>query len=157
MNQKDIDIAVSENAKETKGFKRLLEVVSLSKVGTTTASLSQKENKTAEEWLTPDGITIQTSSMTFILNRGMKMLGLTLFASAATILAMLFSSKIVSFFSKILRSKVFTKVESFSLVEFDKFSTASLVTRSTNDINQIQNVFLIILRTTLSAPVTIII
>jgi ATP-binding cassette subfamily B protein len=156
MNQKDIDIAVSENAKETKGFKRLLEVVSLSKVGATTASLSQKENKTAEEWLTPDGITIQTASMTFILNRGVKMLGLTLFASAATILAMLFSSKIVSFFSKILRSKVFTKVESFSLVEFDKFSTASLVTRSTNDINQIQNVFLIILRTTLSAPVTII-
>lgn len=156
MNQKDIDIAVSENTKETKGIKRLLEIVSLSKVGTTTASLSQKADKTAEEWKTPDGITIQTASMSFILNRGMKMLGLTLFASAATILAMLFSSKIVSFFSKILRSKVFTKVESFSLVEFDKFSTASLVTRSTNDINQIQNVFLIILRTTLSAPVTII-
>ena len=156
MNQKDIDIAVGENTEESTGFKRLLEIISLSKVGTTTATLSQKEDKTAEEWLTPDGITVQTANMSFIIDRGVKMLLLTLFASACVIVAMFFSSKIVSFFSKILRSKVFTKVESFSLVEFDKFSTASLVTRSTNDINQIQNVFLMILRTTLSAPVTII-
>ncbi|HKL73395.1 MAG TPA: ABC transporter ATP-binding protein [Clostridia bacterium] len=156
MNQKEIDIAVSENELESKGLKRLSELLSLSKVGTTTASLSQKDDKTAEEWLTPDGVTIQTANMKFILNRGMSMLALTLLASACTIIAMLMSSKIVSFFSKILRSKVFTKIESFSLVEFDKFSTASLVTRSTNDINQIQNVFLVILRTTLSAPVTII-
>jgi len=69
---------------------------------------------------------------------------------------MFLAAKIAANFSKILRSRVFKKVENFSLVEFDKYSTASLVTRSTNDINQIQNVFLIILRTTLSAPVTII-
>lgn len=156
MNQKDIDLAVSRNSKELTGIKKLLDILSLSKVGNTTASLSQKEDKTAEEWKTPDGITVQTANMTFILNRGMKMLGLTLFASLCTILGMMFSSKIVSYFSQVLRSLVFKKVESFSLVEFDKFSTASLVTRSTNDINQIQNVFLVIMRTTLSAPVTII-
>lgn len=156
MNQKDIDLAVSNNTEKSKGIKKLFEILSLSKVGNTSASLSQKIDKTAEEWLTPDGITIQTAHMGFIMKKGLTMLALTLFASICTIIAMALTSKIVSFFSKILRSKVFSKVEYYSLVEFDKFSTASLVTRSTNDINQIQNVFLVIMRTTLSAPVTII-
>ena len=137
-------------------FKKLWQILQLSERGTTTASLSQKVDKTKEEWLTPDGITIQTADMNFIMKKGLTMLGLTMFASVCTILAMLMSSKVAAYFSKVLRSMVFAKVESYSLVEFDKFSTASLVTRSTNDINQIQNVFLLILRTTLSAPVTII-
>jgi ATP-binding cassette subfamily B protein len=157
MNEKDIDLAVDSNTVESTGLTRILENLTLSEVGTTTASLSEKVEKTAEEWMTPDGITIQTANMNFIMKKGISMILLTLLASACVILAMLFSSKIVSFFSKNLRSLVFTKVESFSLVEFDKFSTASLVTRSTNDINQIQNVFLVIMRTALSAPVTIVV
>lgn len=156
MNQADIDLAVSTNTKEKTGIEKLLDTLKLSEVGNTTDSLSKKVDKTAEEWITPDGITIQTSNMDFILERGIKMLLLTICASLCTILAMMLSSKIAAYFSKVLRSKVFHKVENYSLVEFDKFSTASLVTRSTNDINQIQNVFLVILRTTLSAPVTII-
>lgn len=156
MTEDEIDSAVSGNAKEESSFRKFLDILKLSKKGTTNDALSQKVDKTREEWLTPDGITIQTADMNFIAKKGLSMLLYTLFASVCTIIAMLISSKIAAYFSKILRSMVFTKVEGYSLVEFDKFSTASLVTRSTNDINQIQNVFLVILRTTLSAPVTII-
>lgn len=156
MTEDEIDAAVSTNAKEESSFRKFLDILKLSNKGTTNDALSKKTDKTREEWLTPDGITIQTADMNFIAKKGLMMLLYTLFASVCTILAMLISSKIAAYFSKILRSMVFTKVEGYSLVEFDKFSTASLVTRSTNDINQIQNVFLVILRTTLSAPVTII-
>ncbi len=156
MTEDEIEEAVSNNVEEKSGFMKFLDILTLSKKGTTTDALSQKVNKTREEWLTPDGITIQTADMGFIAKKGMTMLLYTMFASVCTIIAMFMSSKIAAYFSKKLRSMVFTKVEGYSLVEFDKFSTASLVTRSTNDINQIQNVFLVILRTTLSAPVTII-
>lgn len=156
MTEDEIEAAVSTNAKEESSFRKFLDILKLSNKGTTNDALSKKTDKTREEWLTPDGVTIQTADMNFIAKKGLMMLLYTLFASVCTILAMLISSKIAAYFSKILRSMVFTKVEGYSLVEFDKFSTASLVTRSTNDINQIQNVFLVILRTTLSAPVTII-
>ncbi len=137
-------------------FEEFGQILSLSKTGSTTADLSMKIDKTEDEWKVADGITLQTSNLPFILKKGLLMFAITFFSSACTICAMLMSSKIAAQFSMILRSMVFTKVESYSLAEFDKFSTASLVTRSTNDINQIQNVFLVILRTTLSAPVTII-
>ncbi len=156
MSESEIEDAIAGNTEEVSGIKKLFQILSLSQKGSTTDALSKKVEKTREEWLTPDGVTIQTSDIGFIAEKGATMLLLTLFASGCTIIAMFLSSKIAAYFSKILRSMVFHKVEGYSLVEFDKFSTASLVTRSTNDINQIQNVFLIILRTTLSAPVTII-
>lgn len=156
MTESEIESAIGHNAVEIKGIKKLLSILKLSDRGTTTDALSLKTDKTREEWLTPDGITMQTADMNYIAKKGASMLMLTLFASICTIIAMFMSSRIAAYFSKILRSMVFKKVEGYSLVEFDKFSTASLVTRSTNDINQIQNVFLVILRTTLSAPVTII-
>ena len=166
MTQAEIDSAVSSYTEDTSThttgqkikawFKKFGEIISLSKTGSTTADLSQKVEKTSDEWKAPDGITIQTSNLGFILKKGLFMFLITFCSSGCTIAAMFMSSKIAAFFSKVLRSKVFTKVEGYSLAEFDKFSTASLVTRSTNDINQIQNVFLVILRTTLSTPVTII-
>lgn len=155
MTSSELEAAVGVQ-EEKSGFRKLMDILKLSDKGTTTDALSQKTDKTREEWLTPDGVTIQTADMGFIAKKGATMLALTLFASLCTIVAMFMSSKIAAYFSKVLRSMVFKKVEGYSLVEFDKFSTASLVTRSTNDINQIQNVFLQILRTTLSAPVTII-
>lgn len=139
-----------------RGWNKFAGIISLSETGSTTADLSVKVEKTADEWKSPDGITIQTSNLGFILKKGLLMFLITFCSSGCTIAAMFMSSKIAAYFSKVLRSKVFNKVERYSLAEFDKFSTASLVTRSTNDINQIQNVFLVILRTTLSTPVTII-
>ena len=142
--------------KMRRGWKEFVDIISLSKTGSTTADLSNKVDKNENEWKVADGITIQTSNLTFILKKGLFMFLITLLSSGFTIIAMRFSAKIAAYFSKVLRTKVFHKVEGFSLAEFDKFGTASLVTRSTNDINQIQNVFLVVLRTTLSTPITII-
>ncbi len=64
------------------------------------------------------------------------------------------ASRIASGFSMLVRNKVFARVESFSLTEFNKFSTASLITRTTNDIQQIQLVLIMLLRLFLMAPIT---
>ncbi len=119
-------------------------------------SIALVEFKTYKDMMLPDGQTTQTDDMTFILTRGGIMLALTVAACACAIIAALLSAKMASEFSAIIRSKVFSKVETFSLIEFDKYSTSSLITRSTNDVNQIQQVFLLILRTALIAPITLI-
>ena len=119
-------------------------------------SISLVEFKTYKEMMLPDGKTSQVDDLTFILKRGGMMLLLTFAACACAISAAFLSSKLASEFSAIIRSKVFNKVETFSLIEFDRYSTSSLITRSTNDVNQIQQVFLLILRTGLIAPITLI-
>jgi ATP-binding cassette, subfamily B, multidrug efflux pump len=99
-----------------------------------------------------EGIVAQNNSV--IWDNGMWMLAIALFGAVCTIALGYLSSKVATDFSRRLRDGVFSKVESFSMQEFDKFSTASLITRSTNDIQQIQMVFLMILRMVLAAPFT---
>ena len=122
----------------------------------TNFSIALVEFKTYKDMMLPDGATSQVDDLGFILERGGIMLLLTVAACGCAILAALLSSRIAAEFSAIIRSKVFGKVETFSLIEFDKYSTSSLITRSTNDVNQIQQVFLLILRTGLIAPITLI-
>lgn len=88
----------------------------------------------------------------YILRVGGIMLLVAAGGTIATVLASFLSSKTATGFGKILRNKVFTKVESFSLNEFDKLGTATLITRTTNDITQIQQVTMLILRMMISAP-----
>lgn len=135
---------------------RILDVLKLSPRGGAPSFKRSKTEKTAEDILIPDGITIQRSDYNYIFRTGGVMLLLTVFASVCAIVAMLISARVAANFSATIRSLIFHKVEGFSLVEFDLFSTPSLVTRSTNDISQIQNVFLLVLRTALAAPVTVI-
>ncbi|EQB86305.1 ATP-binding cassette subfamily B protein [Clostridium punense] len=71
----------------------------------------------------------------------------------ASILASLLSAKVATGLGTILRSKIFRKVESFSLNEFDKLGTATLITRTTNDVTQIQTVTVMIMRMMISAPI----
>lgn len=97
-----------------------------------------------------EGIVIKNSDI--ILTTGAEMLLITLIGAVATIIAGLLSSKIATGVAKDLRAKLFSKVESYSLIEFDKFSTSSLITRSTNDIQQIQQVTFMTLRMVVSAP-----
>lgn len=136
-------------------FIKLGNYLTLSETGTNQAK-HDNELKTAKEMKLADGDTIQASDFTYILTRGGLMLLLTVASCICAIIAAYISSKIAADFSATIRSQVFGKVETFSLREFDKFSTASLITRSTNDINQIQTVFLLILRTALIAPITVI-
>lgn len=134
----------------------LLDYLKLSPTGGAPALRERKTEFTAEDILIPDGITIQRADFNYIARKGGTMLLLTVFACTCAIVAMMISARIAANFSKTLRSQVFAKVESFSLVEIDAYTTPSLVTRSTNDISQIQNVFLMVLRTALASPVTII-
>ena len=82
-----------------------------------------------------------------------KMLGLAALGMMASVLAGLLASRTAASTGRDLRSGVFKKVVGFSNGEFDKFSTASLITRSTNDIQQIQMVTVMILRMVLYAPI----
>ena len=89
----------------------------------------------------------------YILNTGGKMLALAGLGMAASVLVGLLASRVGASVGRGLRRDVFRKVVGFSNGEFDKFSTASLITRSTNDIQQIQLLTVMILRMVLYAPI----
>ncbi len=89
----------------------------------------------------------------FILNSGGLMLLMTLLAVICTISVSYLASKTSAGMGRDIRSKLFRKVESFSSVEFDSFSTASLITRSTNDITQVQGAIYMIVRMVAYAPI----
>ncbi len=89
-----------------------------------------------------------------IIQTGLIMLGYTLVVTVCTVLARLYSSKTAVGFAKDIRRDIFKTVEGYSLGEFDKIGTASLITRSTNDVTQIMNVMVMILSMLLAAPIT---
>ncbi|MCA9924678.1 MAG: ABC transporter ATP-binding protein, partial [Anaerolineales bacterium] len=89
----------------------------------------------------------------YILTTGAVMLLITLGSAVATISVGYLSAKIAAGIGRDLRSDVFRKVENFSGAEFDKFPTASLITRSTNDITQLQMVTMFMVRLVFYAPI----
>ena len=91
-----------------------------------------------------------------VLINGALMLGVTIIGVFAVILISLISSRMSAAISKNMRTDIFSKVESFSLSEFDKFSTASLITRSTNDIQHVQMFTMMFFRFIISAPIMVI-
>lgn len=91
-----------------------------------------------------------------IIRIGLLMVFVTLLVSISTIIARFFAARIALAFTKDLRLDIFKKVESFSLDEFDKIGTSSLITRTTNDVTQIQNVLVMILTMLIMAPLTMI-
>lgn len=99
------------------------------------------------------GIDTDQIETTYILRTGAKMLALAFLGMAASILVGLLASRVGAGVGRRLRENVFRKVVGFSNAEFDKFSTASLITRSTNDIQQIQLLLVMILRMVLYAPI----
>ena len=88
----------------------------------------------------------------YILTAGAWMIGLTLLSGVATIIVGFLSAKIAAGMARDIRRDVFQHVESFSSTEFDKFSTASLITRTTNDVTQIQMVSMMMIRMMFYAP-----
>lgn len=95
---------------------------------------------------------IINNDMNYILSTGLRMLLVAAVAATAAIVTGFLASRIATGFSRQLRLATFQKIESFSLSEINKFSTASLITRSTNDIQQIQMVTFMILRIAVQAP-----
>ena len=99
------------------------------------------------------GIDTDQIETSYILHTGAKMLALAFLGMAASIMVGLLASRVGAGVGRGLRENVFRKVVGFSNAEFDKFSTASLITRSTNDIQQIQLLIVMILRMVLYAPI----
>ena len=99
------------------------------------------------------GVDLDAKQMRYIVIKGLEMLGIALLGVLAAVLVGFFASRISSGVAKQMRSDVFRKVESFSNTEFDKFSTASLITRTTNDVTQVQMLISIGLRLMCYAPI----
>ncbi|RKN86584.1 ABC transporter ATP-binding protein [Paenibacillus ginsengarvi] len=92
----------------------------------------------------------------YILQTGAMMLLFAAFGTLCNVTAGFMSAKTAAGFGKIVRGNVFAHVETFSLQEFDKFGTASMITRTTNDITQVQQVLFMLMRMFLSAPLMIV-
>lgn len=99
------------------------------------------------------GVDLNAKQVRYIVIKGLEMLGIALLGVLAAVLVGFFASRISSGVAKQMRSDVFRKVESFSNTEFDKFSTASLITRTTNDVTQVQMLISIGLRLMCYAPI----
>lgn len=99
------------------------------------------------------GMDMNKIQLNYLLAAGGKMVGLALIMAAATVLVGLVASRVAAGVGMTLRGNLFKKVVGFSNTEMDKFSTASLITRCTNDVQQIQMVTVIMLRIVAYAPI----
>ena len=99
------------------------------------------------------GLDVDHLQKSYLLSAGLKMVGMAFLMGIVTVLVGLFASRVGAGIGMTLRGKVFKQVVGFSNAEMDKFSTASLITRSTNDIQQIQMVSVMLLRMIAYAPI----
>jgi ATP-binding cassette subfamily B protein len=99
------------------------------------------------------GMDTSQTQTNYIVHTGMLMLLVTLLSVLCTIAVGFLSARTAAGLARDLRRNVFKKVESFASTEFDKFSTASLITRSTNDVTQIQMVVIMMMRMVIYAPI----
>lgn len=99
------------------------------------------------------GLDVDHIQKRYLLSAGLKMVGMAFLMGIVTVLVGLFASRVGAGIGMTLRGKVFKQVVGFSNAEMDKFSTASLITRSTNDIQQIQMVSVMLLRMIAYAPI----
>ena len=99
------------------------------------------------------GVDVETKQVSYLWSTGAKMLARALLMTVSAIIVGFLASKVSASIGKELREKVFNKVLEFSDAEINKFSTASLITRSTNDVQQIQMVCVMLLRMVAYAPI----
>ena len=99
------------------------------------------------------GINTDDIQNNYILKTGLQMLGIALITMICAVSIMLLSSRVAAKLGKTLREKVFKKVMTFSNAELNQFSTASLITRSTNDVQQIQQLITLLFRVVVYAPI----
>ena len=99
------------------------------------------------------GLDVEKIQKNYLVTAGLKMVGMALMIGIVTVLVGFFASRVGAGIGRTLREKVFKQVVGFSNAEMDKFSTASLITRSTNDIQQIQMLTVMMLRLVIYAPI----
>ena len=93
----------------------------------------------------------------YIWLTGLRMIGLTIVSAAGSLISSYFAARVGTNFARDVRTAIFTKVINFNLLDLKSFSTASLLTRTTNDVNQVQNVMIMIFAILLRAPLFLII
>ncbi len=93
------------------------------------------------------------TDMAVLWHNGWQMIAVTLAGAVGTIVSVFFATRIATGLSQQLRDQVFARVEDYAVADFNRFSTASLITRSTNDIQQIQSTAIMLLRIALMAPI----
>lgn len=89
-----------------------------------------------------------------IINNALQMLGFAVLSMTASIIVGFLAARVAASYSYSLRKAIYRHIQDFSMIEIDRFSTASLITRTTNDITQIQMVVVMVLRMAISAPAT---
>lgn len=99
------------------------------------------------------GVSLDNKQNTYILMSGLRMLGVAFVSMFAAILITLLSARIAATLGKNVREKVYKKVLSFSSNEYRKFGSSSLITRNTNDVQQIQNLIPMFFRVVIYAPI----
>lgn len=99
------------------------------------------------------GANVEKMQSSYIFKAGIKMLGISLVSMAAACSITLLSARVAAKLGKLLREKVFKKVLTFSSTEYRKFGSSSLITRNTNDIQQIQNLIPMLFRVVIYAPI----
>ncbi len=113
----------------------------------------QMGSKAVSAYVETLGVDVAEIQKNYILKMGGIMLWISLLGAIASVLVGLIAARVAAGLGRNLRKAVFKKVEGFSNAEFDKFSTASLITRSTNDITQIQTLMVMMIRMIIYAPI----
>lgn len=123
----------------------------ISKLGTST--VSSMSSQFLKKEYTDLGMDMEKIQQDYIISSGIKMLGYALASAVCAILVGFLASRIAAGFSKNLRQSVFEKVTHFSNENLNTFSTSSLITRTTNDIQQLQMTIVMFLRIVMYAPI----
>lgn len=137
--KEQIQSIISESEKKTEGL--------------SDSMLSQAAVGFVQMEYTALGKDLDSMQMKYVLGAGLRMLALALIGVLAAISVTFLSCRVAASLSRDLRNEVYRKVISFSNSEMDRFSTASLITRSTNDIQQVQMLFTMLFRIVLYAPI----
>ena len=145
LNNKDVDLQGKEQLMVTKINEQLDQMQD--------SILEQAAIQQVKEEYKSIGINTDNLQNKYIIISGFKMLGISFIIMISAISIMLLSAKVGAKLAKTLREKVFKKVLSFSNKEFSEYSTASLITRSTNDIQQIQGLIGMLFRVVVYAPI----
>lgn len=123
----------------------------ISKLGTST--VSSMSSQFLKKEYTDLGMDMEKIQQDYIISSGIKMLGYALASAVCAVLVGFLASRIAAGFSKNLRQSVFEKVTHFSNENLNTFSTSSLITRTTNDIQQLQMTIVMFLRIVMYAPI----
>ncbi len=99
------------------------------------------------------GVEVNELQNNYVINTGIKMILISFISAISTVFVGLFASRIAAAVARVLREDLFKKITSFSNVEYDKFSTASLITRTTNDVQQVTTLIVMGTRMILYAPI----